>query len=326
MRYARFPEIIEFYTGIDRQREDALKILIKDIHIFSDKVQERCGLPDGLNPYRYAKFQASPEVLEQMQNEICNGVQDSNLPDSIKDSYADRQYDRRQPYNQEIRDIIAEYSFVFMMQTMKAGARALRNSDYVSPDTKRQLLQEIMRCWEQISKVLMVLLPLLAEEGEASFDGQGFQLRGNFGDTPLERIHSILFEIPNNIVLISQDDLFSQKMGPLLIDQLINENEALKKHILILLLINQRPREWKTQVEYYISSIEKDSFYLMDVYRILRAQYRYSYASSRTLKEIEDLIKLSAAKHNSGRKLPGDKHIKRVSGSVIPARETDRDI
>ena len=233
MRYARFPEIIEFYTGIDRRREDALQILISDVRASSDKIRAKCGLPDGLNPYRFAQWKSSPKMLEQMQNEIKEGVQESNLPDSIKDQYSDRQYDRTQPYDQSIPDIIAEYSFVCMMRTMKAAARALRNSDYTDPEIKRQLLQEIMRCWEQISKVLMVRLPFLAEKGQASFDGHGFILRGNFGETFTKRLERILIEIPNNIVLITQDDLFSQKMGPLLIDQFINENEELKKHILI---------------------------------------------------------------------------------------------
>lgn len=326
MRYARFPEIIEFYTGIDRQREDALKILIKDIHASSDKVQTRCGLPDGLNPYRFIQWSPSPKMLEQMQNEINEGVQESNLPDIIKDQYADRTYDKTRPYYQKILDIVDEHSLVFMIQTMKAGARALRNSDYVNPDTKRQLLQEIMRCWEQISKVLMILLPILAKRGQASFDGAGFFLGRSFSDIPEERFYAMITDLPRYVVSLSEDDLFSQKMGPLLITQVINEHDELKKHMLILLLIRQRPREWKTQIEQYIASITKNSFYLMDIYRVLCTQYRYCYASSNTLNDIEYLIKLAAAKHKSGNKLPGEKLIKRISDRVIPPREADRDI
>jgi len=127
-------------------------------------------------------------------------------------------------------------------------------------------------------------------------------------------------------VLHTQDDLFSQKMGSLLIDQFVNENEELKKHILILLLIHQRPRNWKIQVQNYITSIAHNSFYLMDVYRILKVQYRYSYATQQTLKDIEYLIKLSAAKHKSRRDLPGEKFIKRISNDNIPPREADRDL
>ncbi|BBL72575.1 esterase/lipase family protein [Methylogaea oryzae] len=325
MNYARFPEIIEFYTGVDRNREAALRRLTKDIRDTTDKVQEKIGIPDGMNPYRFATWRPSTAMLEQMQKEICDGVQDSNLPETIKDSYLDRQYDKSRPYNQEVRDIIQAYSVAFMMQAMKAGARALRNSDYVDPDIKRDLLKEIMRCWEQVSKVLMILLPLLAERGHAAFDGQGFNLRGYFGDNFDERFKTILLEIPNNMVLWTQDDLFSQKMGPLLLDQFKNEPDELKRHILSILLIYQRPRDWREQMERYIESVSPNSFYLLDVYRILREQYRHCYAPRRVLSDIEHLIKLAAAKHTSGRKLPGQKHMKRLTKDVIPKREIDQD-
>jgi hypothetical protein len=146
-------------------------------------------------------------------------------------------------------------------------------------------------------------------------------LKGNFGDTIDERLKNILTEIPINIVSWHQDDLFSQKMGPLLIDQLINENDELKRHKLILLLIMQRPRGWKLQVQRYIASITKNSFYLYDVYRILQNEYRYSYASSQTLCDIEYLIKMAAAKHRYGSKNPRKKTIKNFSDKVIPLRE-----
>lgn len=321
MRYAKFPEVIEFYTGIDRQREDALKILIKDIRIASDRVQARCGLPEKFNPFRFCRWHASSQMLEQMQDEISNGVQVSNLPASIKDSYADQNYDRTRAYDQEIRDILNEHSYVIMNHVMKAGSRALRNSDYVDPEIKKSLLKEIMKCWEEISKVLVVLSPFLAEEGRASFDGQGFILRGNFGDTPLIRIKNILFNIPFNIINFVSDDLFSQKMGPLLIGQANEEDDELKKHILTLMLIYQRPRDWHKEVEKYISFVDHDSFYLFGVYTNLRAQYQYSYASDKALKDMEHLIKLSSAKHYSGRKMPGKKQLNKVAKGVIPIRK-----
>lgn len=326
MRYAQYPEIIEFYTGIDRQREDALNVLIKDIRTTCDKIQEKCGLPDELNPYRFAQWNPTEATTEQMQKEINNGIQGSNFPDSVKDHYADRQYDRTRPYYQDIRNILDEYSYERMVHTMTAGARALRNSDYVDPEIKRQLLGEIMRCWEQVSKVLLILTPYLAERGYAAFDGYSYLLDGDFGETTEDRLYRILNEIPINVVNWFQEDLFSQKMGPLLIDQLTKDISAIRKHELILLLINQRPRGWKTQVQHYISSIAKNSFYLWDVYRALRAQYRYSYASSQTLNDIEYLIKTSAAKHFIGSKNPGIKLLNKFQNAiqnVIPDREVE---
>lgn len=326
-RYANYPEIIEFYTGIDRRREDALQVIIKDLRVSSNKVQEKCGIPDGFNPYKYARWQPTAAALEHMKNEMADGVKSSNYPASIKDDYADRLYDRTKPYDQDIRNILAEHSLVYMVQTMMAGARALRNSDYVNPDIKRALLHEIMYCWEQVSKVLITLLPLLIKHGNASFGGYGFYLAGFFGETPEERLQNILRVVPRNIVNWYEEDLFSQKMGLLLYDRLKNETNELTKHEIILMLINQRPREWRSKVHQYIASVKKDSFYLLDVYENLRSQYRYSFASPQNLADLKYLIKMAIAKHETGSPMPSVSVIsnKKYDGCV-PARTVDQDI
>ncbi len=102
MRYIRFPEVMEFYTGIDRQREDAVRILAKDLRTGVATVQKKCGLPKDLNPLPFLEWQPSPENLEKMHSELRDGVAASNLPDVIKDRYADRDYDRSRPYSQYV--------------------------------------------------------------------------------------------------------------------------------------------------------------------------------------------------------------------------------
>ncbi|MFC1986170.1 metallophosphoesterase family protein [Chloroflexota bacterium] len=321
MRYANYPEMIEFYTGIDRRREDALNVLIKDIQICRKKVQEKSGLPDELNPYRFAQWKPSVKTLERMHSEISDGVKDSKLPDSVKDQYADRRYEPARPYYQEVRNIFNEYSLLILMQAVRAASRALRNSDYVSPDMKRKLFDEIGGAWKQILKVLVALTPLLATEKSAAFDGANFLLLGNFGDTPEKRFGNILGELPNNVVTWFKDDLFSHKMGPLLIERSNIENDDLKKHNILLLLIKQRPRDWVTQVRAYIESISKNSFYLMDVYVRLCIEYKYSFVSPDTLREIKYLIKTAAAKQSFGS--IGGKSINKVPDKVLPERLVD---
>lgn len=324
IRYARYPELIEFYTGIDRRRDDALKILINDLKAAIDQVQEKCGFPERLDPYRFAQWNTSDSMRERMAKEVSDGVQESSLPAIVKDEYADRHYDRTRPYDQSISSILTEHSFVLMMQTMKAASRALRNSDYACPELKRQLLGEILRAWEQASKVLFVILPVLATEGRADFDGAAFLLSNDFSDDPQNRFLEILQEIPRNVVSWVKDDLFSQKMGPLLFDQASNSTiSGISKHELMLMLIEQRPRDWGKQIQKYVASISKNSFYLFDIYRTLRAQYRYGYVSPAGLSEIEYLIKVAAAKHVTGDKDPGVKSIKKAKllDDVIPKRE-----
>lgn len=324
-RYSSMPEVIEFYTGIDRQRDDALKVLTIDLTNLRQQVEKKCGLPKNLNPYRLAQWTPSPAALEKMQTEIEVGVRDSNLPTDIKDRFADQGYDLSRPYDQSI-SVFAAQSVTCLVQTLRASSKALRNSDYVAPATKRALLEEILKCWEQLTMVLLVILPILAKEGVAIFDGAAFALEGDFGSTTKDRVIRVLSEIPGNVVRWSKDDLHSQKMGPLLIDVFTKETVDLRKHELALLLISQRPRNWNEAIRDYISSIQKNSFYLLDVYQTLRTQYRYSYASNTTLKEIEHLIRMAITKHVTGAKDPGVKLIQKtihnlIGDPVIPPRE-----
>ena len=323
--YARMPELIEFYTGIDRQREDALKSLTSDLQTIRLQIEEKCGFPKDMDPYRLAQWKPSDDALVRMKTEIDEGVQDSNLPSEIKDHFADRAYDPKRPYDQSI-SVLTEQAVTCLMQTIRAASKALRNSDYVAPAHKRALMVEILKCWEQLSMVLLVVAPVLAEKGQALFEGANFVLEGDFGATMRERMLSILTEIPRNVVEWSKDDLHSQKMGPLFLDVFIAEPNDLKKHELALLLIAQKPRGWHDAIHEYISSIDKNSFYLLGVYKALRTQYRYSYVSAKTLSEIRYLIHMAITKHVTGAKDPGikliEKTLPRLSGEpVIPPRE-----
>lgn len=322
-RYLAFPEIIEFYTGIDRRRGNALKVLLQDLKDTCDIVHSKVGLPDGMDPYKLARWEPTPESIERMQNLIGENVIKSSLPDSVKDKYADRTYNPIRPYDQSIHQIFHEYSLHVLMQSIKSTSRALRNSDFVDPSVKRDLLNELMRGWEQISKVLLALTPILATEGEAAFEGQNFILHGDFGATLEERANKIIKVIPNNVVRYFKDDLFSNKIGPLLYDQISNESSELKKLELILLLIYERPPNWKAQVHKYIVSIPKNSFYLLKVLTALDLEYQYSYSSPTTLKEIGILIKVCLAKHQYGDSNPNPNRLKMIPNNALPKREVD---
>ncbi len=324
-RYANHPELIEFYTGIDRQREDALNVLKADLERCRSEVEQKCGFPKNMDIYSLAQWNPSEGALEQMTTEIEEGVRDSNLPSEIKDRFADQGYDLARPYNQGV-SILSDHSLIYLMQTLRAASKALRNSDYVEPSAKRALLEEIMRCWEQLSIVLLVVLPVLADKGEAFFDGANFVLEGDFGPTASQRVMGILAEIPGNVIRWSRDDLLSQKMGPLLIDVFNQEQGSLRKHELALLLILQRPRGWAAAIQAYISATQKNSFFLLNIYRSLRTEYRFSYVSNATLKEIVHLIRMAITKHVTGAKEPGvdliEKTMPRISGDpVLPPRE-----
>ena len=49
--YLHYPEVIEFYTGSDRTRNDAAVIITNDIQNVSKSVHDKVGVPEGLNPF-----------------------------------------------------------------------------------------------------------------------------------------------------------------------------------------------------------------------------------------------------------------------------------
>jgi len=139
-RYSSYPEVIEFYTGIDRNREDALKILMNDVKTTCDIVKDKVGMPEDFNPFKYMTWKPNPGSFEKIESELSESVLKSKLPDAIKDKYADRGYNQLKPYDQNIHKILNEYSVELLIQEIKAASRALRNSDYVNPELKCDLL------------------------------------------------------------------------------------------------------------------------------------------------------------------------------------------
>lgn len=318
--YISFPEIIEFYTGIDRNRDDALEFLINDLTDATKIVESKVGLPEKMNPFELIKWEPSIEKIQKIQAEIGEDVSQSKLPIEVKDKYADRNYDQNKAYNQTVQKILQEYSLVVLIQKIRASSVALRNSDYVSPELKKKLLKEIFKAWEEISKVLIALSPILASRGYAAFEGTGFILAGDWGDTFDKRLSRILQCNPTNVVGYFKDYLYSNKMGPLLYDNLDNEMNPIRKHELALFLVFERPNGWKEQIAKYISSVHKNSFYLYDIFNALRSQYKFSFASNKELSEMKYLIKMGIAKHLHGIKSPGIQSINKISDKILPVR------
>lgn len=324
-RYANFPEIIEFYTGIDRSREDAIRILIHDLRETCQIVDEKVGLPAGMNPLEDISWKPSEKSIEKMHHQISDDVLNSSLPDVVKDQFADKNYDQQKPYNQSIGQIFNEYSLSTLLQCTRAASRALRNSDYVDPEVKRELLDEIMLCWEQFSKVLAAIIPALAVRGNATVDGLGVMLLGNFGNTLETRVIEILKNLPYNVMDWFRWDLYSEKMSPLLFEQIDKEENNLTKHELILLLIHQRPKNWQIKVREYVVDMPKNSYYLYDTFESLKGQYKYAFAGKAVLNDIKYLIKMCAAKHKLGTRNPGIQAINKISDKVLPNRPNQKE-
>ena len=326
MNYVSYPELIEFYTGIDRRRDDALKILIHDIKETRQQVERKCGLPSEFNLYDFAKWKPSEDDLAEMKEEVSSKVLNSSLPETVKDQYADRTYDCSRPLNQSIYKIFEEYSLLRLMKSIQAGSKALRNSDYSRPEVRHDLLNEILLSWEQITKVLLILAPILAKQGYANLEGASFVVIDNDFDLSEEnKFFQIIGTIPSNVVNWYENDLFSKKMGSLIYNHLASEKNNLLKHVLNILIAHKKPKDWHKSIEEYIEKESKNSFYLLDIFLILQAEYKYSFASDGDLRLLEKLIKMILAKHELGIKKPNQKVIKKVPDSVLPTRDHELD-
>ena len=322
-KYLDYPELIEFYTGIDRNKTDALRVLMDDIHTTCDMVFSRLGIPDSINPYKFAFWKPTEDHILRIQKEISDNVMTSGLPESIKDRYSDTGYNQITPYNQSVvlHDFFEEYYIYNLIQEIKSSSRALRNSDYANPEIKKNLLSEVLRGWLQISKVLFALIPVLASKGYATYGGAGFLLSDNFGDTEEERAKNILFVISTNVIAIFKEDIFSSKIAPLLYDAFDHAASPLLKQQLALLFVLCRPNKWHEKIEKYLIQLPENSFYLFELVCEMRAQYKFGFVEEKDLKLLALMTRKCLAKHQFAVDNPSPGQVKQIPSSVLPKRE-----
>lgn len=298
-RYIDHPEIIEFYTGIDRNKEDALIILQRDLDETLNLVRSKVKIDDNINPFKSISWNPDISVLKREEEKISQNVISSGLPDEVKDKYDDKQYNQKRPYHQVINSVMREYSYQVLMRQISATSRALRNSDFVAPSLKKEVLEKIIQSWNEMNKLLIVLAPILADKGNVSFEGAKFHLDEDFFniDDKHQKRLAVLLALPTNIVRYFKDDLFSNKMAPLIIDIAINEKNSLLKHELMLLIATDRPKNWFKIVDNYIINLDKNSYYLSDLLSTLSFNYDYKTTEIEDRRNIDLLMKKCRAKH-----------------------------
>ena len=299
-KYIDYPEILEFYTGIDRNKEDALSVLNKDLNDTLNIVRAKVNIPHELNPFKAIQWYPDIPTLEKEEAKIGDNVISSGLPDEVKDKYNDKHYNQIRPYSQVIKSVMRDYSFLVLIRQIRASSRALRNSDFVTNiNLKKELLNNITQAWNEMNKLLIVLAPLLADKGNVAFEGASFYLdEDDFNiDDPIEKRMAVLLALPTNIVKYFKDDLYSIKMGPLLIDKAIKESNSLIKHELMILLIAERPKKWREVIDNYVVSLDKNSFFLSDTLSVLNFNIDFKATEIEHLQILKMLAKKCRAKH-----------------------------
>jgi hypothetical protein len=322
-RYACYPEIIEFYTGIDRNKSEIVEILCEDLSSTRKVLDEKLGFSGVLNPLSALSWTPKDEAVEKMKKQLSDDVINSNVPDAIKDMHADQSYNHLKPYDQDIRQFLNESSFALFIHQLQAASTALRNSDYADVSLRKKALREIVHGWVEVSKVIFVLTPILAQRGYASFEGFGFNLSKDFkrGEVSEEKLLvQILKNNPHNVVSYVKDDLSSERIGPLLYDLLRSDLNVFAEHLLMLYLISERPRNWEKYIDSYIAGQDKNSLYLLNVYDQLVGVYRYVNIVPQDDAVMCRLMKKCLAKHHLAIKNPVGKNLDRIKDSALPKK------
>jgi len=262
--YVNYPEIIEFYSGIDGKRADAMEILFNDLTSLIDQVDNKIGIKSSFDPLSPLLWNPTDEYIQKARSQIAEKVESSNLPADIKDKHADAHYQSTAPYDQSIRRFLNDYSVLSLMHSIKAASRALRSSPFVNVELRRKLTTAILRGWEEISRVIFWLTPLLATRGRAVHDGLALKLAEGFSSDLDQRFKEIIIANPYNIVRILGGDLASKKIGTLY-ECFRGTESKLQKHMMALFIATVRPIGWYESLFDHINLLHPRSFYLGDM-------------------------------------------------------------
>lgn len=312
-RYAAYPLLLEFYSGFDRKRDDAVKVLIQDLQEFDECFKERTKISDDLNPFDILQWRSSDEHIQAMEEDINNGMPTTELSALEKDLQADKTFDRGKAYRQRIAKLI-ESSLTEYTHATQGAARVLRNSGYVDPLLRKQLLEKIMTSWTRVAQSLVLISHSLVKNDYGSIDGAGFYLEEGFPDDPSLKLQSIIKSIPQNVICWNYEDIASHKLAALFCDYLKSNNTGNQIGSILLrrLVITQRPEGWSTVLQEFVDQASPNSYALYDAQSALRIQLAHADITEKNRAKLKALLKTSIAKHITGKKKPSAKSIARI--------------
>jgi predicted phosphodiesterase len=309
LNYVNYPEIIEFYSGLDGKRTDAVETLLTDLTALIDKVEKKIGIARSFDPLSPLLWNPSDEFIQKARSQIAEKVETSNLPANIKDKYADRQYQSAAPYDQSISTFLNDYSVLCLLNSIKAASRALRSSPFVDVELKHKLTSAIIRGWEEISRVVFWLSPLLAKDGRAIHDGFALMLSEGFSTNIDQRFKENIICNPSNIVRMLGGDLASKKICPLLNECFQATDSMLQKHMISIFIATVRPEGWDDSTLSYINLLHPRSFYLGDIFGTLTDQVTLGDLEHEEEPELKKLTRAILSKREYAPKVSDTKEI-----------------
>jgi hypothetical protein len=307
--YVNYPEIIEFYSGIDGKRGDAMETLLADLTALIDRVDTQIGISRPFDPLSPLLWDPSDEFIQKARSQIAEKVGSSNLPAHIKDKHADSHYQSAAPYDQSINRFLNEYSVLSLLSSIKAASRALRSSPFVDVELRHKVTNAILQGWEEISRVVFWLSPLLAKEGHAAHDGLAIRLADGFSENLNQRFNEIITCNPDNIVRMLGGDLASKKIAPLLKECFKATDSMLQRHMIALFIATVRPEGWRDATLNYINLLHPRSFYLGNVFSKLTREVTHGDLEHGEEPELKLLTRAILSKREYAPKISGTKEI-----------------
>ena len=327
--YAHYPEILEFYTGGDRNREDAAVTIAEDMERLSLHVDKKIGIPDNLNPFKQLKYSPSPDQIESAVKRLEENLQQTSLPLNIKDAMVDATYNPSLPYHQEVYKVFKNYSVSYLQEMIVIASKVVRNSDYISPDLKERLFGAVTSAWMNTVRVIYLMAPALARDSEAGYDGFNLFLADGFSQYDKDinqKLIQIIINIPNNILRWYKDDLYSAKLADLIFDRIKNETNPIVKHLLVGIIIREHPSRWDEVVKGYLSEVDSKSFYFGDTIDSLKDMYSNGVLTEQEVASTKGLILLAYTKLIGGGKYLNAGRIKDLNiKRILPMRDSEVD-
>lgn len=326
--YAHYPEIIEFYTGSDRARNNAADIVKNDIIRISKTVHEKVGMPEGINPFSRLRLETTDEQVAKAIQQLETNLQKTKLPNEIKDSIADNSYNPSTPFHQSVYKVFENYSVNYLQEMIGIASKTLRNSDYIEPDKKVELLTAITNAWYDTIRVIYLMAPALAKDGFARYDGFGLKLTEGFDDLkddPNRLLIEVIATIPYNLVMWYKDNIYSAKLAQLIFDQIAAERNPVIKHLLICIVIHEQPDGWNDVVRKYMEDLDKHSYFYGNTIDTLKSMYANGIMSEANIARTKDMILLGYTKlaSNDNRMHPGN--MKHINKQVLPNRDKNEE-
>ena len=322
-KYSRYPEVIEYYSGIDRQASGLINYLANDLSTENKAFMDRSQFKPEFDPALGLSWEPQEDQISETLRLVKDEVEHSKLPKEIKDAAADRNFDRSLPYDQKVKEFIKDSSLALCIQKMKASARALRNSDYAEIEGKKRLFSEVMATMTSEMHLVAILAPILSETGRLSFEGMGYFLNESFDDYDNEddKIIAILRSIPFNMANRYLDDVYSPKMTPILYDYIKNTKSEQEKALLIWFIIHKKPEDWEEITKEYIYSLNRDSFYLYILAHHVLGDYEFGFNKSVNVQKLRTLTGIIYGYHHTKARRVNLKTIKEFANKMLGKKQ-----